>query len=198
MAGEVPVPPFPAYAVAPAFLASLGRLLRRVHDALEGWTPPPGLVWSGELPDPEPGPGHGLIVHCDVCPENVVTVDGEAIGIIDWEMAAPGRRIWDVVSTARLCVPFTAPSRREPAFAGVDVVERLRRFADAYDLSDADRAGFTRVLDQRRRVGERFVLDRVARGQKEFVAKWATPDGERRLAVERGWVAAVPEDVLTR
>jgi hypothetical protein len=193
--GEVAVEPFPAWAAGPDYLSSIGRLLRRVHDALANWRFPPGLAWSDELADPH---GGELIVHADVCPENVITRDRRAEAIIDWEFAAPGRRIWDVVSTARLCVPFTHPSRREPVFAGADVIARLRTFLDAYQLEDADRGRFTEVLRERSLAGERFVRGRVARGEPAFVERWATPDGLSRLRVEQAWISAVPSDVARR
>jgi Phosphotransferase enzyme family len=194
MDGDVAIPPFPAWAATEEFLVSLAQLLRRVHDALATWRPPPSVTWSDELADPAGGP---LIVHADICPENVVARDGRAVAIIDWETAAPGRRIWDVVSTARFCVPFTAQPRRDAVYQGQDVTRRLRLFLDAYGLSAADRAAFTAVLDERRVVGERFVQARVARGEPAFVDKWDTPEGEARLRQERDWIAAVPVDVAS-
>ncbi len=190
--GEVAIPPFPAWVAQEEFLVSVGRLLRRVHDALEGWTAPPGAIWSSEMADPE---GGSLITHTDVCPDNVVTRGGRAVAVVDWEFAAPGRRIWDVVSAARLCVPFVAPERRAPVYAGLDVVPRLHRFLDAYGLDDADRSLFIAVLEQRRQVGQAFVQRRIARGEPAFVGKWDNPAGRARLEVEQHWIAALPSDV---
>jgi aminoglycoside phosphotransferase (APT) family kinase protein len=193
--GDVAIPPFPQWVTSEEFLVSLGQLLRQIHDVLEPWQPPETAPWSDDLADPQGGP---LIVHADVCPENVITRDGKAVSIIDWESAAPGRRIWDVVMTSRLCVPFTSPRRRDPAYEGLDVTARLRLFLDAYGLSDPDRAIFTEVLEQRRVVGERFVRGRVARGEKAFMEIWDNPEGEARLRVERDWINAVPDDVADR
>jgi hypothetical protein len=192
LAGDVAVPPFPVWVTNAEFLVSLGELLRRVHDALGEWRPPEGLVWSDQIPDPEGGP---LIVHTDICPENVIVRDGRAVAIIDWEFASPGRAIWDVVSTARLCVPFVSSERRDPVFQDLDVTDRLRTFLDAYGLSAAERADFVRVLDQRRQAGERFTRRRVALGEPAFVQQWAGPAGEQRYATERDWVRAVPAAV---
>jgi hypothetical protein len=193
--GDVGVPPFPGWVAEETFLVSLGELLRRVHDALDGWPAPADAVWAGDIVDPHGGP---LIVHSDICVENVIVRDGRAVAIIDWEFAAPGRRIWDVVSTARLCVPFTAPSRRDPVYDGLDVTHRLRVLLDAYGLDDADRASFTEVLEERRVIGERFVRNRVARGEPAFTERWDNPDGEARFQVEHGWVAAVPKAVARK
>jgi aminoglycoside phosphotransferase (APT) family kinase protein len=125
----------------------------------------------------------------------VITRDGRAVAVIDWEFAAPGRRVWDVVSTARFMVPFASPERRDPAYAGLDVHERLHLFLDAYGLSDPDRAVFTAALDQRRRAGQAFTRHRVALGEPAFVSTWDTPEGRRRLDAERAWVGALPPDV---
>ena len=193
--GDVAIPPFPPWVTNDEFLVSLGQLLRQIHDALAPWKPPENVVWSDDLADPQGGP---LIVHADICPENVITRDGKAVAIIDWESAAPGRRVWDVVMTARLCVPFTSPPRRDPVYASADVTARLRLFLDAYGLSDPDRAIFTEVLEQRRVVGERFVRGRVARGENAFMEIWDNPEGEARLRVERAWINDVPADVALR
>ena len=192
--GEVAVPPFPKWVAGEEFLISLGQLLRRIHDVLETWRQPSGLEWSDQIPDPHGGP---LIVHSDICPENVIARGGRAVAIIDWEFAAPGRRIWDVVSTARRCVPFTAPARRNPIYGDMDVTDRLRGFLDAYGLAAADRREFTQVLDQRRAVGERFTRRRIALGETAFAEKWGTSAGERRFALEREWVRDVPTDIAT-
>jgi len=190
--GDVGIEPFPQWVAGEEFLVSLGQLLRRIHEALAGWNVPAGLEWSDQIPDPQGGP---LIVHADICPQNVIAKGGRAVSVIDWEFAAPGRAIWDVVSTARLCVQFTHPSRREPVYDGLDVDARLRIFLDAYGLSDRDRAIFTKVLDERRLAGARFIQGRIDLGEKAFADLWATPDGERRLAAEERWVRTVPAGI---
>jgi len=186
--GEVPIPPFPTWATEEAFLVSLGELVRRVHDALAGWLPDPALTWGTELADPS---GGRQVVHGDVCPENIVCRDGKAAALLDWDFAAPGRRIWDVVGTAWLCVPFVEPGRRGPEYAGLDVLVRLRALVDAYDLPGGDREAFGEVLAQRRAVGERFIRGQVAAGHPGFVARWSGPESEDRHQRERAWVAAV-------
>jgi hypothetical protein len=193
--GDVATQPFPAWVAGEEFLVSLAQLLRRIHDALDGWTPPPGTVWSDEVCDPRGGP---IIAHTDIWPGNVIARHGRAVALVDWEFAAPGRQVWDVASAAKLCVPFTAPPRRDPCYAGQDVVQRLRLFLDAYGLDDADRAILPEVLDERRMVGERFVLGRAARGEEFFVQKWDNADGQALLRAEQEWVKALPEDIARR
>jgi hypothetical protein len=86
--GDVAVPPYPAWAQAAEALASIARLMRRLHDAAAR-AGVPGGRWNPELADPAGGP---IVCHSDVCLENVVFRDGDAIGLIDFDFAAPGLR----------------------------------------------------------------------------------------------------------
>ena len=59
-------------------------------------------TWSDELADPSGGP---VVCHNDVCLENVVFRDGAAVGLLDFDFAAPGRPIHDL-TFSRMCVPI--------------------------------------------------------------------------------------------
>jgi hypothetical protein len=90
-------------------LEHLGRAVRRCHDSsvefLSSWR---GAQW---FPFAEPCAAPEVICHNDLGPWNV-PVDGEHIHIIDWEMAAPGMRIWDVAHIAWNWVPYFPPAER--------------------------------------------------------------------------------------
>ena len=45
--GEVPVEPLPDNATSGGALEALGVLIRRLHDAADGWLPPENAVWGG-------------------------------------------------------------------------------------------------------------------------------------------------------
>jgi len=126
--GDVAVPPYPAWAQTDETLASIARLVRRLHDAAAAIGVPDG-EWSDELADPERGP---IVCHNDVCLENVVFRDGAAVGLIDFDFAAPGHPLHDLVQFARMCVPLddevTAAHR---GWAPADLPVRLRRVCDA-------------------------------------------------------------------
>lgn len=51
-----------------------------------------------------------MLCHNDVCPENVVFRNGRATALIDFDLAAPGRAVWDVAMTARYWVPMLDPT----------------------------------------------------------------------------------------
>ncbi len=109
--GTTALPPFPREALDEPVLTSVGRLLRRLHDTGTGIAPDPSADWPRDLADPEGGP---LLCHNDVCVENVVLRDGRAAALIDFDMAAPGRPVWDFAMTARYWVPC-CPRRRRPS-----------------------------------------------------------------------------------
>lgn len=91
--GDVAVPPFPDWAMTDDALRSAARLVRDYHSAVAGLSLPPDLQWSEDgVPDPNGGP---IICHNDVCPENVVVGDGEAVALLDFDFAAPGRPLWE-------------------------------------------------------------------------------------------------------
>lgn len=96
--GGVPVEPLPASAATDNQLADLARLIRRLHDAAEGWVPLPDAVF-GTLPGvPPPGveplfTKPEVVSHQDYCPGNVVFHDGRPAGLIDFDLARPTTRV---------------------------------------------------------------------------------------------------------
>jgi Phosphotransferase enzyme family len=135
--GDVPIPPFPLWSMTDEALASVARLLRRYHEAVEEFDAA-AHAWSAEMADPLGGP---LLCHCDVCPENVVFRDGEAVGLLDFEFVSPGRRVWDVATTVGMWAPLRPVDLRTEGMESLDPVARARVFTDAYGLAREERAG---------------------------------------------------------
>jgi len=188
--GDVPVPPFPAWSTTDAVLASVAALLRRFHDAARSFTPPPGATWSDELADPSPGDAP-VWCHNDVCPENAVFREGVAIALLDFEFAAPGRRVWDLAALAMMCIPLDAPDDAARTGRGhLDPVRRLRVVADAYGLDRAQRRELLDVLDERLANGGAFVRRRVEAGEGAFIDMWEAMGGQARYDRRRDWFAA--------
>jgi hypothetical protein len=185
--GDVPIPPFPAWSQSDAVLASTAGLLRRYHDAVLDFAPPPDAVWSDELADPAPG-AHPVLCHNDVCPENVVYRDGMAVALLDFEFAAPGRRVWDVAALARMCVPVeTDEDAARTGRGGLDPFERLRVVADAYGLGRAERSELLDVLAGQLERGGAFVRRRMAAGEQAFIDMWHATGGPGRHDRRRAW-----------
>ncbi|WP_214109819.1 phosphotransferase [Acrocarpospora catenulata] len=132
--GEAAVRPLPAYAVTDAALVALARLLRDYHDAVADFRPV-GAIW-------EDGSNCGpveVIGHCDITPENVIFRSGVPVAFIDFDLARPTSRLFDIVTTLRHWAPIADPLDRDPLQRTVKVGPRLRLFCDAYGLSPADR-----------------------------------------------------------
>ena len=107
--GEVPLPPYPAWAMTDDVLTDVARLLRRYHEAVADFSPADVTTWMSEFTDPL---GGSVMCHNDVSPENVVFRDGRPVALIDFDLAAPGRALWDVAITVRGWAPL-APRRRD-------------------------------------------------------------------------------------
>jgi phosphotransferase family enzyme len=91
--GDVPLPPYPKWAQSDEALVSVAVLLRRFH-RVSGLVGLSGASWSSELADPA---GGRMICHNDVCLENVVFHGSEAVALLDFDFAAPGRPVYDAI-----------------------------------------------------------------------------------------------------
>ena len=65
--------------------------------------------------------------------------DGLPYALIDFDLARPTTRLFDVVTTLRHWAPIADPIDLEPLQRGLDVGPRLRLFCDAYGLTPRDR-----------------------------------------------------------
>jgi hypothetical protein len=152
--GDIPAEPLPEAATGSEVLVALAGLIRRLHDAADGWAPPADAVW-GRLPGVSP-PGivpmfetPELVSHQDYCPGNVVFRAGLPAALIDFDLARPTTRVADLVNALYWWAPLLHPRDRAPALTDADVAGRVRVFADAGATSPggADRAA---VQPQRR------------------------------------------------
>jgi Ser/Thr protein kinase RdoA (MazF antagonist) len=188
--GDVSVPPYPAWALADVTLASVARLLHRFHDAVQGFDPA-GRTWSAELDNEKAGE---LVVHGDVCPENVVFRDGEAVALLDFDFAGPGRALDDVASTISMWAPLRDPRTISSDRAALDPFGRARVFCDAYGVSSDGRAELIDMWPGMRRRGIAFVRRHVEAGEPAFVEMWEQAGGEEGERRNLAWI----EDNLER
>src|SRR4051794_37972684 len=91
VAGETVRPDIPDW--SEELLDGVGRLLRRYHEAAAGFVPLADAAWQRGVGAPT---GGEVICHNDVGPWNVVVRGGEPVALIDWDLAAPGPRVWDM------------------------------------------------------------------------------------------------------
>ena len=185
--GDVPFPPFPRWSQTDDVLASTVKLLRRFHDATVGFVAPEGATWSKEMADPG---GGEVICHNDVCPENVVFRDGEAVALLDFDFAAPGDRLFDLARLVLMTVPIDAPEdAARTGRIGLDPFVRLRVAADAYGLAP-DRAPLVDAIGRNVADGGAFLQRRIDRGEAPFLAMLDEMGGMERYDRRRAWFAA--------
>ncbi|MFE2214745.1 phosphotransferase [Streptomyces canus] len=186
--GDVALPPFPPWVLTTTALESVGILLRRLHEAAVTTAVDTDVEWPQDLADPE---GGTMVCHNDVCPDNVVFRDGRAAALIDFDLAAPGRPLWDVAMAARYWVPMLDPVSAAGMYpAGLDTSARLRILADSYGLSPEERAELPGVIEQATEICRAFVTRRVADGDPVYLQALADRGGWERWDRLQAWLAA--------
>lgn len=100
MPGDAAHYPLPEWAWESSILHEAGSLLRRIHDASTeiAWA---DLDW--QMPAHQPAE---VVCHNDVAPYNMLFQDGHLVGLIDFDTASPGPRIWDFAYLAYRLVPL--------------------------------------------------------------------------------------------
>lgn len=113
-------------------LRHVGLQVRRVHDALASFSPPPDATWRGRA--------HGeTFLHGDLSPWNVLWRHGEVVGVLDWDQSGPGRQLEDLAYAVWVWVPIANPGRPADHWLrghfGIDAqAERLAALCDGYGL----------------------------------------------------------------
>ncbi|WNS44893.1 phosphotransferase [Paenibacillus sp. MMS20-IR301] len=108
IAGEVPGNAYPElkpYMWSDETLAGVARLMRSYHDAAEGFTPVAGGSWQLSYADPE---AYEVICHNDAALYNVVFQHDVPVALIDFDMAGPGPRMWDIAYSMYTSVPLAS------------------------------------------------------------------------------------------
>jgi hypothetical protein len=100
--GRAAVSPFPEEILTDEALASVADLLRRYHHAAASFDPA-GYSWPRAVPARY---RTGLVSHNDVYPANLVFRGGQAVALIDFDLAGPGSAVWDWAAAARSFVPL--------------------------------------------------------------------------------------------
>ena len=126
--GEYPLAP---HWVTDEALVTVATMLRMFHDAQYGFQPPPSAVWRSFGPPP---PDTEVICHHDAAPHNVSGGRTAPSALIDFDLASPGARIYDVAYAAWTWVPLFSDrdsytlgwKRPEPAAPAAAVRRRVR------------------------------------------------------------------------
>jgi Phosphotransferase enzyme family len=196
LAGDVPVEPVPAYAATSEALEALGALIRRLHDAADGWIPPTDAVWGG-IPGVRPAgvvplfDAPDLVSHMDYCPGNVVFEGGRPAALIDFDLARPTTRVADLANALYWWAPLVDPVDRAPALVTADVSARVRAFADAYGMTTEQRAEVIPVAN--RMVANFALTSRAAAEVDPVFRRWWDEGVKHRMPRAVEWLAQESE-----
>ncbi len=118
-----------------AVLIESAQLLRRFHDITQDF------VVSSDAKfffDVDPTAPYEVICHNDFAPYNCVYRDGHIVGMIDFDTATPGQRLWDIAYAVYRFVPLMHDDHcHEMGWKSPpNRVDRLQKFCDAYDLQE--------------------------------------------------------------
>ncbi len=184
--GDVPDPPYPQWALTDAALESLGRLVRDYHAAVASFDQAGLTGWSAEWSDPGGGP---VVCHNDLFPENVVFCDGAVVALIDFDMAAPGRPLWDLAIAAQEWAPLHAPGARLSTPDSLDAVRRLGLLAGAYGLAPQRAEELLDIVAEERAHSSENVRARAGAGDPAWAAHVRDSDFEARMDADDRWLA---------
>lgn len=178
-------------------LVAIGRLIRRFHDATAGFVLPEGVAWAHAAE--REVPGEHVVCHNDISPRNIVFRNGAPVALIDWDLASPAPRAWDVAHVVWQCVPTIAEAHFSlNGWAGVpplDVrLQRMRTLVNAYGLTAAEREGFADLIALR--IARTASGIRALARQGGDVFKRMVEDGTvAQIEADREWVVAHREQI---
>ncbi len=100
--GEAGNYPLKQYMWSDDVLIEIGKMLRLYHDSVSDFS----FDDSWKSIDNTPKPFE-VLCHNDFAIYNIIFNDERPIGIIDFDVAAPGPRLWDIAYTLYTCVPLS-------------------------------------------------------------------------------------------
>ena len=146
-------------------LISSAKLLRSYHDASQKFLNKFSLSQSWMFPCRYP---QEVICHNDFAPYNICFDGDQAIGIIDFDTAHPGPRVWDIAYALYRFAPFTNPNNEDGFGSLEEQISRAKVFCDAYGLEPANKIGLADLIIERLQNLLDFLLQSASQGHKKY------------------------------
>jgi Phosphotransferase enzyme family len=197
--GDVHGWPLPLEAAGEAVLVALARLVRALHEASAGWAPPPGAVWGGTPANTgRITERTELVSHRDYALGNVVFRGGLPVALIDFDLAKPTTRLYDIANALWYWAPLKwgDPRDRPPALADADIPHRVAVFADAYGMTARHR---TELAPFAVDIARRYHEDSRASAELDPVFRKLWEDGAKvYLPRAEAWVREMAPAITAR
>ncbi len=113
-----------------AALGEVASVIRHFHDATSSFTESRAHAWSDRGSDPTGS--NEILCHNDLAPWNLVRSSEGRWVFIDWDLAAPGRRSWDLAWALLSLVPLMPDSDLDD----VRTRQRIAVFRSSYGAAD--------------------------------------------------------------
>lgn len=134
--GEAGHYPLKEYMWSNDVLRGIGKMLRLYHDAVSDF---PMEGWQSIDNTPEP---FEVLCHNDFAIYNIIFDQKKPAGIIDFDVAGPGPRLWDMAYTLYTCVPLSRTYYTEAGEAvhydsrehADRIKERIQLFFESYGM----------------------------------------------------------------
>ena len=151
-------------------LAGAARLVRDYHDLVAGWS----YLAGGWQRAPRADVGAEVICHNDLAPWNFLHERGKVTGLVDWDVAAPGARAWDLAYFAYRWVPLAAPENRSAMGRPDDpaIAHRMTLVCDSYGCSAALWAEVIAAIPDRVEAAYLTMKTWAAEGRPGWAQQW--------------------------
>ncbi len=154
--------PLTREALSPEALRGAARALRALHDVSTTFAPERTDRWM--LAPRRPAE---VICHGDFGPHNCVLEGTTVVGIIDFDTAHPGPRVWDVAYSIYRWAPLNSATNTGVAdLAGQ--AQRAKIFCDEYGLEHSQRESLFDVVVTRLEALVTFMRERAGAGDVTF------------------------------
>ncbi|MFI8684866.1 phosphotransferase [Rossellomorea sp. NPDC077527] len=135
--GEAGNYPLKEYMWSDESLSGIAKMLRLYHDAVSDF--PVSEDWEPIDLTPQP---FEVLCHNDFAIYNIIFNEKRPVGIIDFDVAGPGPRRWDIAYTLYTCVPLSRVHYSEsgeavyydPARDAERVKQRVKLFFESYGI----------------------------------------------------------------
>ncbi len=162
--------PLKTYMWSHDVLTEIAKMLREYHDAVSDF--PQLHEWKPMESTPEQ---IEVVCHNDFAIYNIIFKHEKPVGIIDFDLAAPGPRLWDIAYALYTCVPLSRLYHTEqgeavfydPLKGAARIRQRVALFFEAYGIKGMEK-GFLQMVLLRVEGLCKYMIKRASEGDVAF------------------------------